>query len=127
MQWTIGIKPISPATWKAILKACDGKMASLQALLAGKFPKDLQEIFMAKGKGLFPSPDEIKLSCSCPDWAVMCKHVAAVLYGIGARLDEDPEPLLQTKKSRRGRVGFKGGNGSDPHAAEKRRKRRAIG
>ena len=96
---TIGIEPISPATWKAILQACDGKMASLQALLAGKFPKDLEEVFMAKGKGLFPSPDEISLSCSCPDWAVMCKHVAAVLYGIGARLDEDPNLFFKLRKA----------------------------
>ena len=101
---TIGIEPISPATWKVILQACDGKMASLQALLAGKFPKDLQEIFMARGKGLFPSPDEIKLSCSCPDWAVMCKHVAAVLYGIGARLDEDPNLFFKLRKANVGEL-----------------------
>src|SRR5882724_5875972 len=47
-----------------------------------------------EGDGLFPSPDEIKLSCSCPDWADMCKHVAAALYGVGARLDERPELLF---------------------------------
>jgi uncharacterized Zn finger protein len=47
--------------------------------------------------GLFPSPDEITLACSCPDWASMCKHVAAVLYGIGARLDEKPEPLFRLR------------------------------
>src|SRR5260370_37407973 len=45
--------------------------------------------------GLFPSPREIKLSCSCPDWAEMCKHVAAVLYGIGTRLDQQPELLFR--------------------------------
>ena len=45
--------------------------------------------------GLFPSPNEIKLSCSCPDWAEMCKHVAAVLYGIGARFDQQPELLFR--------------------------------
>jgi uncharacterized Zn finger protein len=47
--------------------------------------------------GLFPTPDEIELSCSCPDWASMCKHVAAVLYGIGARLDEQPELLFRLR------------------------------
>ena len=65
-------------------------MDSLPELMEGNFPKALSDIFMARGEGLFPSMDEIKLSCSCPDWADMCKHVAATLYGIGARLDENP-------------------------------------
>jgi uncharacterized Zn finger protein len=47
-----------------------------------------------EGDGLFPSPGEIKLSCTCPDWADMCKHVAAVLYGVGARLDQKPALLF---------------------------------
>lgn len=87
---TINIKAISGTTWKNIKNACEGKLESLQELLIGKFPKSLDEIFTAQGKGLFPSPREIDFSCSCPDWADMCKHVAATLYGIGARLDEDP-------------------------------------
>jgi uncharacterized Zn finger protein len=62
----------------------------LQELIDGKFPKTLSELFTAKGSGLFPAPKEITLICSCPDYAVMCKHVAAVLYGVGARLDENP-------------------------------------
>ena len=46
------------------------------------------------GKGLMPTPKEISFNCSCPDWAGMCKHVAAVLYGVGARLDQQPELLF---------------------------------
>ncbi|MDM8517519.1 SWIM zinc finger family protein [Desulfobacterales bacterium HSG16] len=87
---TIKIKEIDKDTWKKIKKACQGKLDSLPKLLGGKIPKDLAEILTAKGKGLFPSPKEIKFNCSCPDWAYMCKHVAAALYGIGARLDNDP-------------------------------------
>jgi len=63
----------------------------MQALLSGEFPADLKESFLEKGIGLFPSPREIEFSCSCPDWAAMCKHVAATLYGTAARLDEKPE------------------------------------
>lgn len=89
-QVNITIKPLQKEVWEAITKDCTGKIDSLQELLEGKFPKALADLFTAKGKGLFPSPKEITLNCSCPDWANMCKHVAAVLYGVGARLDDDP-------------------------------------
>lgn len=88
---TIRIKALGKRNWKEIKTASQGKLDSLQELLAGKFPKGLGEIFTTQGKGLFPSPKEIDFDCSCPDWASMCKHVAATLYGIGARLDQDPE------------------------------------
>ncbi len=86
----IKIEGFKKTNWKKITTACADKLGSLQDLLAGRFPKDLSHLFMQKGRGLFPSPREIQFSCSCPDWAYMCKHVAAVLYGIGVRLDEDP-------------------------------------
>jgi uncharacterized Zn finger protein len=86
----ITIRPLLPEVWEEIRIAVEGKIESLQELIDGKFPAGLSELFTAQGSGLFPAPKEITLKCSCPDWAVMCKHVAAVLYGIGARLDEDP-------------------------------------
>jgi uncharacterized Zn finger protein len=86
----IKIAGLTQQKWAAIKKKARDKIDSLQELLDGSFPRELEEIFTARGAGLFPSPQEIKLSCSCPDWAVMCKHVAAALYGAGARLDEDP-------------------------------------
>jgi uncharacterized Zn finger protein len=97
---SIAIKPVNPKRWQAIKAACTDRLDSLQGLLAGKFPKALADIFMAEGSGLFPSPEEIEFSCSCPDWAYMCKHVAAVLYGIGARLDEDPGLFFTLRKAR---------------------------
>ena len=96
----ISIATIGASQWRAIKKQCDGKLKSLQDLLAGKFPKELSEIFLTEGKGLFPSPKEIKFDCSCPDWASMCKHVAAALYGIGARLDEDPSLFFTLRNVR---------------------------
>ncbi|MCD6353903.1 MAG: hypothetical protein J7M06_06830 [Proteobacteria bacterium] len=95
---SIKIKAIKKNIWREIKASCGGKLDSLQELLTGKFPKALGEIFMAQGSGLFPSPKEIKFSCSCPDWAYMCKHVAATLYGIGARLDEDPGLFFKLRK-----------------------------
>ena len=86
----IYINPLDKSAWDKIVSACEGKIESLQELTEGKFPKALDELFTAKGKGLFPSPKEIRLNCSCPDYASMCKHVAAALYGVGARLDENP-------------------------------------
>ena len=86
----IKIKGLKKTNWTTITAACAEKLDSLQDLLSGRFPKELSHLFMQKGSGLFPSPGEIHFSCNCPDWAYMCKHVAAALYGIGARLDEDP-------------------------------------
>jgi len=94
----IKIKGIGKNIWKNMKAACAGKLDSLPALLAGEFPKALGEIFTARGEGLFPSPKEIEFDCSCPDWAYMCKHVAATLYGIGARLDEDPGLFFKLRK-----------------------------
>ena len=86
----IDIKPMGRTHLQAIKKQCESHLKSMQELLAGKFSKTLAEVFFSEKTGLFPDPKAIKFQCSCPDWAVMCKHVAAVLYGIGARLDEDP-------------------------------------
>lgn len=86
----IDINPLPKKTLKAILENPLSKLSNLEELVSGRFPEEMEELFRAKGKGLFPSPKEISMSCSCPDWAVMCKHVAAVLYAIGAKFDEDP-------------------------------------
>ncbi|MBE7444895.1 MAG: hypothetical protein HS132_06490 [Planctomycetia bacterium] len=94
----IKIKPLEKTMWEEIKDFCAGKLDSLQELLMGKFPAALDEIFTARGKGLFPSPKEIDFDCSCPDWASMCKHVAATLYGIGARLDHEPNLFFLLRK-----------------------------
>jgi len=87
---SVSIEPVSSFVWERMKRECAGRIDSLRTLLGGKFPEGLRELFMSQGEGLFPSPREIRFSCSCPDWASMCKHVAATLYGVGARLDEDP-------------------------------------
>jgi len=87
---TIKINPLPESKWKNITNTCCRSIGSLEELIAGKFPEALVELFTCKGDGLFPSPKEINFFCSCPDWASMCKHVAATLYGIGARFDDDP-------------------------------------
>ncbi|MEK7289408.1 MAG: hypothetical protein AAB067_04455, partial [Planctomycetota bacterium] len=86
----IKIKSLEKNIWEEIKTFCAGKLDSLQELLMGKFPEALSEMFTARGKGLFPSPKEIDFDCSCPDMASMCKHIAATLYGVGARLDHEP-------------------------------------
>ena len=85
----IRISPLSEEKCQEIMKRCGRKLDSLDALLSGNFPEDMKDLFFEKN-GLFPSPAEISLNCSCPDWALMCKHVAAALYGIGTRFDRNP-------------------------------------
>jgi uncharacterized Zn finger protein len=88
------IAPVTARRWKAICRDCAGSIDSLVELLQGRLAKGVMDRVCREGDGLFPSPGEIKLSCTCPDWADMCKHVAAVLYGVGARLDQKPELLF---------------------------------
>lgn len=90
----ITIAPVKTARWKAICRDCAGTIDSLVELLQGRLAKGVMDRVCREGDGLFPSPTEIKLSCSCPDWADMCKHVAAALYGVGARLDQKPQLLF---------------------------------
>ena len=90
----IDIDTIPKARWEAICRDCLGSVTSLVELLQGKISKSVMERVCREGDGLFPSPREIKMRCSCPDWADMCKHASAVLYGVGARLDAEPDFLF---------------------------------
>src|SRR5258708_25940428 len=92
---TIKVTPVGKARWKSICQDCSGAIDSLVELLQGRLSKGVMERICHQTHGLFPSPKEINLSCSCPDWADMCKPVAAVLYGVGARLDQQPELLFR--------------------------------
>lgn len=90
----IAVTPTTPERWRAICRDSAGSITSLVELLKGKISKNVMERVCRDGDGLFPAPREIKMSCSCPDGASMCKHVAASLYGVGTRLDSAPELLF---------------------------------
>ena len=90
----INIKATPRRDWSRIKQECSGNIDSLIDLLQGRFSDAVMKNLTRQNGGLFPKPADIQLDCSCPDWAHMCKHVAAVLYGIGARLDADPELLF---------------------------------
>lgn len=87
----VTIKPLAKTRWKAFKAECGGQINTLLDLLQGKVSTSVIEHLMDRQGGLFPLPKEIELKCSCPDWAIMCKHVAATLYGVGVRLDDAPE------------------------------------
>jgi uncharacterized Zn finger protein len=93
----ITVAPVMAARWKAICRDCAGEINSVVELLQGRLAKGVMDRVCQQGDGLFPSPKEIKLSCDCPDSAKMCKHVAAALYGVGARLDERPQLLFKLR------------------------------
>ena len=90
----IHIQPLQRPQWKAIQKACAGQVNSMLDLLAGRLGDGVMAVLTDKDGGLFPKPKEIRFDCSCPDYADMCKHVSAVLYGVGVLLDEKPELLF---------------------------------
>ena len=93
----VKIKTLSTKKWNAIKKECSGQIGSLLELLMGDLSDNIMKVVTDHKDGLFPKPAEISFSCDCPDWASMCKHVAAVLYGVGARLDQDPELLFRLR------------------------------
>ncbi len=93
-QVKISISQATESLWESIKQRCSGKIGTLLELLQGKFSKEVMEVVTDPKTGLFPQSREIKYTCSCPDSARMCKHIAAVMYGIGARLDESPELLF---------------------------------
>jgi uncharacterized Zn finger protein len=87
---TIKVKPLDAKIWSGLVKKCAGQVSSIVDVLQGKLPRTVLEAIADPATKLFPQPRELEFDCTCPDWADMCKHVAAVLYGVGARLDADP-------------------------------------
>jgi uncharacterized Zn finger protein len=94
---SVSITALAPTLWRSICADCAGGIDSLVELLQGRFSKGVMERICRQDRGLFPKPSDIRFSCTCPDGASMCKHVAAVLYGVGARLDEAPELLFRLR------------------------------
>ena len=90
----IEIEPLLDSTWRLIRNDCAASIDSLLDLLGGRFSNGVMQRLTDRKSGLFPAPSEIHMNCSCPDWAGLCKHLAAVLYGVGARLDQQPELLF---------------------------------
>jgi uncharacterized Zn finger protein len=94
----IEITPLAKALWQQIKASCAGRIGSLVELLQGKLADDVMQVVADREQGLFPKSREIRMECSCPDGAYLCKHLAAVLYGVGARLDTQPELLFVLRK-----------------------------
>lgn len=94
----VRIAAIPRTRWGVVCKSCSGEIDSLIELLQGRLSKSVMEHICRRETGLFPAPQEIAFTCTCPDWASLCKHVAAVLYGIGARLDHRPALLFALRK-----------------------------
>ena len=99
-QVDVRIEPMARPRWKALVRACAGRIDSVVELLAGRFDESVMGVVCRQDTGLFPAPAEIRYRCTCPDGARgswLCKHVAATLYGVGVRLDDDPEMLFRLR------------------------------
>lgn len=94
----IRIDKLKPAAWKSIKARCTGQIGSVLELLQGRLSDQVMAVVTNRNRGLFPTPRQIEFDCDCPDWAGMCKHVASVMYGVGARLDDSPELLFLLRK-----------------------------
>jgi uncharacterized Zn finger protein len=94
----VSIAPLSARRWRGVVSACGSGIGSVIGLLRGELPDDVLAVLTDGRRGLFPEPREIRMRCSCPDAAVMCKHVAATLYGVGVRLDQRPELFFTLRR-----------------------------
>jgi uncharacterized Zn finger protein len=108
------IKSVPAKQWQDVAGDCARSIDSLVELLQGRFSSAVMERMARPGTGLFPSPTEIAFTCSCPDAATLCKHVAATLYGIGARLDQEPELLFHLRGVDAKELIAKAGEGARP-------------
>jgi uncharacterized Zn finger protein len=97
-QVEVKVKPLPEQRWQKLVRACTGQVDSVVELLRGQLSKPVMEVLCRPGEGLFPAPAEISMSCTCPDFATLCKHVAAALYGVGARLDTAPQLLFTLRQ-----------------------------
>jgi uncharacterized Zn finger protein len=95
---TVALAPLAPTRWKRIVARCTGRIGSLVGLLRGELSADVLAVLTDRREGLFPEPRELTLDCSCPDAAELCKHVAAVLYGVAIRLDARPELFFDLRQ-----------------------------
>jgi len=93
----VKIQSLPPKSWSKLASECIRQIDSLVDLLRGQLPTQVMELVTRRQGGLFPSPNEISFQCSCPDWAGMCKHVAAALYGVGVRLEQKPELFFELR------------------------------
>ncbi len=91
---TIEIDALPNPRWKSIKGESAGKIDSLVELLQGRLSDAVMRLITDRDRGIFPGPREIRMRCSCPDSAGLCKHLAAVLYGVGARFDTEPSLLF---------------------------------
>ena len=122
----ITVAPVPQARWKSICDDCSGGIESLVELLQGRLSKGVMERICRQKLGLFPMPSEIGMRCSCPDWAGMCKHLAAVPYGIGARFDHQPELLFRLRTVDETELIARAGSAM-PLAAPKPRRAKVLG
>jgi uncharacterized Zn finger protein len=121
----VTVTVVPKARWKAVCKDCAGAIDSVIELLQGRLSKAVMARMCHEKTGLFPSPAEIRFTCSCPDWAGMCKHVAATLYGIGARLDEKPDLMFTLRQVDAQDLSAQAGTGL-PRAKKSRAKQKVL-
>ena len=91
----IGLQAFGKAQWAGLERELAGNAWYLATLLAGGMPDDIEDVFAGVGLSLFPaSAGELSLDCSCPDWEVPCKHLAATFYLLAESFDDDPFRIL---------------------------------
>jgi uncharacterized Zn finger protein len=119
---SIGVLPLTTAQWRAVERRLAGQALFRAKLLAGEMPAEIEEVFAGCGTPLFPrSAADLEMRCSCPDWEVPCKHLAAVCYVLAEAFDADPFGMLawrgRTREALLAALRGAGGTGRAPAVA----------
>jgi uncharacterized Zn finger protein len=94
-QVRIQVTPLTTPQWRRVQQALAAQALFRAKLLAGEMPREIEQVFADCGTPLFPrSARDLAMSCSCPDWEVPCKHLAAVCYVLAEAFDTDPFAIL---------------------------------
>lgn len=95
----IEISPLPGCLWQAVIPELGNQAGFIARLLLNEIPDSLESHLQARGHSLIPGRygEDLQATCSCPETESPCRHVAAVLVALAARIDQTPLLLFELR------------------------------